>query len=97
MASVAFIALGFYQSWRARQCRTRSRTLSLALLWISAVIVFVSIAFPQELANLLAGGGEPPAGQPAMVTLTADNFATLPKQFNEASGSVRVILLMSPT
>lgn len=55
IASVAFIAFGFYQAWRAKQCRTRSRTLSLMLLWISAAVVAASILFPQVLANLLAG------------------------------------------
>src|SRR5450755_7888 len=55
IASVAFIAFGFYQASRAKQCRTRSRTLSLVLLWISAAVVVASIAFPQALANLLAG------------------------------------------
>jgi hypothetical protein len=43
------------------------------------------------------GGGHTPAGQPQLVSLTADNFSTLETQFNAASDSVRVILLMSPT
>jgi hypothetical protein len=54
-ASVAFIALGFYQARRAKQCAARSRTLSLILLWFSAAVVVASILFPQVLANLLAG------------------------------------------
>jgi hypothetical protein len=54
-ASVAFIAFGFYQAWRARQCRTKSRMLSLVLLWFSAAVMVMTILFPQVLANLLAG------------------------------------------
>src|SRR6202140_542849 len=40
-ASVVFIAFGFYQAWRARQCRTKSRMLSLILLWFSAAVMVV--------------------------------------------------------
>jgi hypothetical protein len=56
--SVAFIAYGFYQVWRAKQCRRRPHFLSTLLLWTSAVVVALSLFFPQVLAeaaaNLLA-------------------------------------------
>jgi len=54
-ASVAFIAFGFYQARRARQCQAKPRIVSTVLLWFSAVVVVMSILFPQVLANLLAG------------------------------------------
>ncbi len=54
-ASVAFIAFGFYQSWRMKQCHAKPRLLSTVLLWFSAAVVIVSIFFPQVFANLLAG------------------------------------------
>jgi hypothetical protein len=95
IASVAFIAWGFYQAWRARACRTRSRTVSLVVLWLSAAVVVVSVLFPQALANLLAG--EAPSDQPHMVKLEANNFSSLKAQFNEANDQVRVILMLSPT
>jgi len=54
-ASIAFIAFGFYQSWRARQCQAKPRLLNTIRLRTSAAAVIVSIFFPQALANLLAG------------------------------------------
>ena len=53
-ASVLFIAYGFYQAWQSKRCRRKPGFLSSALLWLSAFLVFVSILFPQELANAAA-------------------------------------------
>ena len=53
-ASVLFIAFGFYQAWRAKQCHSRSSTIGSVLLWLSAVLVLVSIFFPQVIANAAA-------------------------------------------
>jgi len=53
--SVVFIAYGFYQARRAKQCDRRPSIFSSALLWTSAVFVVVSILFPQVLANVAAG------------------------------------------
>ena len=53
--SVVFIAYGFYQARRAKQCDCRPSIFSSALLWTSAVFVVVSILFPQVLANAAAG------------------------------------------
>jgi cytochrome bd-type quinol oxidase subunit 2 len=54
IASLLFIAFGFYQAWRAKRCNRRSSLLSTILLWLSAVVVLSSILFPQVLANLVA-------------------------------------------
>jgi hypothetical protein len=54
-ASILFIAYGFYQAWRAKKCRRQPNVIASALLWISAVFVFVSIFFPQLMANAAAG------------------------------------------
>src|SRR6266704_1595178 len=54
IASVLFIAFGFYQSWRARQCACQPSTLSTILLWFSAVVVVVFTLFSQAIANLVA-------------------------------------------
>jgi len=53
-ASVLLIGFGFYQSWRAKQCKGRPDLLSTFLLWFSAIIVLLFILFPQAIANLLA-------------------------------------------
>jgi len=52
--SVLLIAFGFYQSWRAKKCDRKPSWISTALLWFSAIVVFVFIFFPQVVANLLA-------------------------------------------
>jgi len=46
IGSILFIALGFYQAWRAKKCRRRTSLVSSILLWVSAVFVFLSILFP---------------------------------------------------
>ncbi len=53
--SVALIAFGFWQARRAKQCSRKPRILNLVLLWTAALFVFVSIAFPQVLAEIMAG------------------------------------------
>jgi hypothetical protein len=53
-ASVLFVAFGFYQAWQSRRCNRKPNMVSSALLWLSALFVFVSIFFPQVLANAAA-------------------------------------------
>ena len=52
--SVLSIAYGFYQAWQGRRCSRKPNVVSSALLWVSAFFVFVSILFPQVLANAVA-------------------------------------------
>jgi hypothetical protein len=51
--SVLFIALGFYQSRRASQCNCKPSVLSQVVLWVSALIVAISILLPQAFADLI--------------------------------------------
>ena len=51
--SVLLIALGFYQSRRASQCNCKPSVLSQVVLWLSALIVAISILLPQAFADLL--------------------------------------------
>jgi hypothetical protein len=51
--SVLFIALGFYQSRRATQCNCKPSVLSQVVLWLSALIVAISILLPQAFADLV--------------------------------------------
>ena len=53
-ASVLSIAFGFYQSWQAKKCQRRPGVIGSALLWLSAGFVFLSIFFPQVMANAAA-------------------------------------------
>jgi hypothetical protein len=53
-ASILFIAYGFYQARRTRVCRRKPSLTSAVLLWVSTVFVFVSIFFPQFMANAMA-------------------------------------------
>lgn len=56
VAAVLLIGYGLYQGYRAKQCDRRSGKFSRILLWCSAAVVFMSLLFPQAVANLLAGG-----------------------------------------
>src|SRR5260370_40758790 len=51
--SVLFIALGFYQSRRANRCNCKPSVLSQVVLWLSALIVAISILIPQAFADLV--------------------------------------------
>jgi hypothetical protein len=51
--SVLLIAFGFYQSRRATQCNCKPSVLSQAVLWLSALIVAISILLPQAFADLV--------------------------------------------
>jgi hypothetical protein len=53
-ASVLFVAFGFYQAWQSKRCSRKPNMVSSALLWVSAFFVFMSIFFPQVLANAAA-------------------------------------------
>ena len=52
-ASVLLIALGFYQGRRASHCNCKPSVLCQAILWLSALIVAVSILLPQAFADLV--------------------------------------------
>src|SRR5215469_7822563 len=54
VGSIVLIAFGFYQAWRAKKCRRRTSPISLVLLWASAAFIFVSVFFPQVMANTIA-------------------------------------------
>lgn len=51
--SVLLIAIGFYQSRRATQCACKPSVLSQVVLWLSALIVAISILLPQAFADLV--------------------------------------------
>jgi len=53
-ASALFIALGFYQGWRAKKCQRRPSVIGSVVLWVSTLFVVTSIFFPQLMANAAA-------------------------------------------
>jgi len=52
--SGVFIALGFWQQHRAKQCAVRGRWIGSVLLWAAAVVVIGMILFPQQVAGFIA-------------------------------------------
>ncbi|MFZ0595168.1 MAG: hypothetical protein WAM39_32195 [Bryobacteraceae bacterium] len=53
-ASILFLAYGFYQTRRAKACKRKPSVVGSVLLWLSTVLVFLSIFFPQVMANAVA-------------------------------------------
>lgn len=98
--SVALLGVGCFQVYRGMKCRARQNKIALVLLGLAALLVVLLLFFPQALAGLLANissGQTVPAGQPALTSLTPENFDQLRAAFNGAGGDVRVVLLLSPT
>jgi hypothetical protein len=53
--AVLLLVLGFWQLYRRRdQCQRRS-PVSVALFWVAAAVVLLTILFPQAIASLIAG------------------------------------------
>jgi hypothetical protein len=52
--SVVFIALGFWQQRRAKQCAVRGRWLGNLLLWVAILVVIGMVLFPQQVAGFIA-------------------------------------------
>jgi len=52
--SVVFIAVGFWQQRRAKQCAVRGRWLGNLLLWVALLVVIGMVLFPQQLAGFIA-------------------------------------------
>lgn len=60
----------------------------------------MAVGVALALSGLLSGAcgpGRVPAGQPAVVTITAGGMAALEQEFNQAAGHPRALLLISPT
>jgi hypothetical protein len=98
--SVILLGAGFFQVYRGMKCRARQNKIALVLLGLAAVLVVLLLFFPQVLAGLLADISSQqrvPAGQPSLASLASENLDQLRVAFNQASGDVRVILLLSPT
>jgi len=98
--SVILLGVGVFQVYRGMKCRAQQSRIALVLLGLEAALVILLMLFPQVLAGLLADvSSQPrvPAGQLSLSILTPENFDQLRTAFNQASGDVRVVLLLSPT
>jgi len=61
------------------------------------LVVAIALVIVAGLLYYFYGGSSVPAGQRPLVRLAAGNFGELRDAFNAASGSVRVIAMLSPT
>jgi hypothetical protein len=52
--SVVFIAVGFWQQHRAKQCAVRGRWVGNLLLWAAVLVVTGMVLFPQQVAGFIA-------------------------------------------
>lgn len=53
-ASIIALAFGFFSAYRRGACRARRRVAGRALLWISLILVTMTVLFPQVVASILA-------------------------------------------
>jgi len=91
--SAALLGFGLWQLYRARgTCQRRTRS-SVAVFWISCVIVAAVALAPQVVGSLLAGGLPSGGG----TRLTDLNLDVLKAEFNRAADRTRLIVLLSPT
>jgi hypothetical protein len=68
--------------------------MTLKRSWIAILIIVVAAAV---LGQQQFGTHEAPKGQPALVHLDAGSLEALRSDFNAAQGSVRLVVLLSPT
>jgi hypothetical protein len=62
--------------------------------WAVVLLAVAGIA----LAGVFLGrAGHAPAGQPPLVEINTAAIAALQAEFNQTSGSLRILLLLSPT
>ncbi len=63
-------------------------------IWIIVLAAVLAVA---AAGAYFSWPGHPPAGQPVLVELDTQTLSALQTEFNRTSGSLRVILLLSPT
>jgi hypothetical protein len=85
--SVLMLIVGFVQSFRARKCGSRRRTLLNVLVLLCSTALVAAMLFGYVPATA-------PAGQPAVAAL---NLASFRQSFNAAADRTRVVVLLSPT
>jgi len=92
--SAAALVFAFVQTYFRRRCEFRHRRLRTVLLWFSAIVVVGMIAVPGTFASLMAGRLPSLSGAGELRDFDAAEFT---RQFDAASDSTRLVLLLSPT
>jgi hypothetical protein len=92
--SIASLLFAFVQTYVRRWCDFRYRRFRTLLLWFSALLVTGMIAAPRYVSSLLAGRlpSLSAAGQ-----LRPFEQSVFERDFNAASGQMRLVVLLSPT
>jgi MFS family permease len=91
--SAGALVFAFVQTYFRRRCEFRNRRLRTVLLWFSAVTVIGMFIAPGYIASLIAGripslsGGE----------LRDFDPLDFVREFDAASDSTRLVVLLSPT
>ena len=64
---------------------------------IRRLVLIAVIAALVLLSWYAWGPSHTPPGQPALASLTKENFSSFKDSFNDASDRIRMVLLLSPT
>ena len=92
--SAGSLVAAFAQTYLRGRCHFRHRRLRTLLLWFSAVVVGATFVAPRFTAALLAG--HLPQFRTSGVLPVFDP-ASFVREFGNASGQTRVVVLLSPT
>lgn len=95
--SAVLIAVAIWQTYRVKPSTGRRPIAGQFILWGSAAMVAALFLFPQQIALLVAGSRNAPAGQPELTRLSAANLQSFVERFNGGSKELRVLVLLSPS
>lgn len=92
--SAAALVFAFVETYFRARCDFRHRRLRTVLLWFSAVVVVGMLIFPRAFSSVLAGTA--PWAAPTSPLRTFEPAAFI-HDFNGASRTTRLVVLLSPT
>jgi mercuric ion transport protein len=95
--SVILLAFGLWQLYRSKGACLRRSRLSVAIFWVSALMVLAFILFPQAVASFLADRLPDFSASAGLQVVELASLDVLKDDFNRAAGQTRVIVLLSPT
>ena len=94
LLSAAALVVAFVQTYFRGRCEFRYRRLRTCLLWFSATVVVGMLIVPRYVSSLMAG--RLPSFRAASDLKDFDGREFV-REFDDASGQTRVVLLLSPT
>jgi len=92
--SAAALVFAFVQTYVRRRCEFRHRRLRTVLLWFSATVVVGMLIAPGVFASLVVGRMPSLSGSDQLRDFDPAAFT---REFDAASDSNRIVLLLSPT